>query len=73
MALAQVTQQLEWFNRPPFGRKSERHKPLDPAPGQGNLLADLAPVLESIEIPAETITYTRRKPKDRGNAGRRLG
>jgi len=65
-ALAQVTQQLEWFKRQLFGRKSERHLPVDPS--QGNLLADLAPAPPVGEAPSETVTYTRRKPKDRGNA-----
>jgi transposase len=36
-ALAQVTQQREWFQRQLFGRKSERHLPVDPS--QGNWLA----------------------------------
>ena len=65
-ALAQATQQLEWFKRQLFGRKSERHLPVDPS--QGNLLADLAPAPPVGEAPSETVTYTRRKPKDRGNA-----
>lgn len=65
-ALAQATQQLEWFKRQLFGRKSERHLPPDPS--QGNLLADLAPEPPVGEAPSETVTYTRRKPKHRGNA-----
>ena len=65
-ALAQVTQQLEWFKRQLFGRKSERHLPVDP--NQGNLLADLAPAPADDAVPTETVTYTRRTAKNRGNA-----
>ena len=65
-ALAQVTQQLEWFKRQLFGRKSERHLPPDPS--QGNLLADLAPEPPAGAVPTETVTYTRRTAKNRGNA-----
>jgi transposase len=65
-ALAQVTQQLEWFKRQLFGRKSERHLPVDPS--QGNLLADLAPEPPEGAVPTETVTYTRRTAKNRGNA-----
>lgn len=65
-ALAQATQQLEWFKRQLFGRKSERHLPPDPS--QGNLLADLAPAPLDDAAPTETITYTRRTAKNRGNA-----
>jgi hypothetical protein len=65
-ALAQVTQQLEWFKRQLFGRKSERHLPPDPS--QGNLLADLAPEPPAGAVPTETVTYTRRASKNRGNA-----
>jgi transposase len=66
--LAQAIQQLEWFKRQLFGRKSERYQPLDPAPGQGNLLADLATALAAQEAPTETLSYTRRKAKERGAA-----
>lgn len=66
-ALAQVTQQLEWFKRQLFGRKSERHLP--PNPQQGELFADLAPQPPEKETSSEkTITYTRRTSKNRGNA-----
>ena len=59
-ALAQVTQQLEWFKRQLFGRKSERHLPPDPS--QGNLLADLAPEPPAGAVPTETVTYIPGAP-----------
>jgi len=66
-ALAQTTQQLEWFKRQLFGRKSERHLPVDPV--QGNLLAGLMPEsLIEAAPPVEIVPHTRRKGKDRGHA-----
>ena len=60
--LAAVKQQLEWFKRQLFGRKSEKRLDIDPA-GQGNLFSALgvqAPPPPN-DTPTETITYQRRK------------
>jgi len=50
-ALSQATQQLERVKRQLFARLSERHQALDP--GQGNLLAELAPEPPVGEPPTE--------------------
>ncbi len=60
--LATLKQQLAWFKRQLFGRKSEVRLDVDPAV-QGNLFSALgvqAPP-PSTETPVETITYRRRK------------
>ncbi|TVP89448.1 MAG: IS66 family transposase [Thioalkalivibrio sp.] len=41
---------------------------MPPDPSQGNLLADLAPAPADDAAPIETVTYTRRTAKNRGNA-----
>ena len=56
-----LKQQVEWFKRQLFGRKSEKRLEIDPTV-QGNLFAALgveAPPPN--ETPTETITYRRRK------------
>jgi transposase len=66
--LAAVKQQLEWFKRQLFGRKSEKRLDVDPAV-QGSLLQALgvATPPPPKEEPKETITYQRR-PKRRDGA-----
>lgn len=60
--LAALQQQVEWFKRQLFGRKSEKRLDIDPAV-QANLFAALGveepPSPEA--PPTETITYQRRK------------
>ena len=51
-----LKQQLDWFKRQLFGRKSEKRRDIDPAT-QGNLLSALAVK----QPPTETINYQRRK------------
>ena len=60
--LASVKQQLDWFKRQLFGVKSEKRLDIDPAV-QGNLLSALgvAAPPPPKAVPAETITYQRRK------------
>ena len=60
--LATVKQQLDWFKRQLFGRKSEQRLDVDPAI-QGNLLSALGvtPPPTPKDQPKETITYKRRK------------
>ena len=59
--LTAVKQQLDWFKRQLFGRKSEKRLEVDPAV-QGNLLADLGVANPPPkDKPKETITYQRRK------------
>jgi transposase len=61
-----LTQQLEWFNRQLFGRKSEKRLVMD-SPHQP-LLDGLLDPQASPPSPEsrETITYSRRKGKQRG-------
>ena len=57
-----LKQQLDWFKRQLFGRKSEKRLDVEP-PAQGNLLAALgveAPPAPAVE-PLETVSYKRRK------------
>ena len=57
-----LKQQLEWFKRQLFGRKSEQRLGVEPA-AQGNLLAALGvetPPPPAVE-PLETVSYQRRK------------
>jgi len=65
---AAVKQQLEWFKRQLFGRKSEKRLDVDPAV-QGNLLAALGVASPPAPkpLPGETVTYQRR-PKARDAA-----
>lgn len=66
--LVQLEQQLSWFKRQLFGRKSERLQDIDPAV-QPSLLADLAGTPESLSAaPLETVSYQRRKTKTRDGA-----
>ena len=60
--LAAATQQLEWFKRQLFGRKSEKRLDVDPGI-QCNLLSALGVANPSPpkETPKETVTYQRRK------------
>jgi transposase len=63
--LAAVQQQLEWFKRQLFGRKSEKRLEVDPIV-QGNLFSALG-VQEpppQQDTPTETITYQRKKSRD---------
>ncbi len=57
-----LRQQLDWFKRQLFGRKSEKRLDVDPAV-QGNLLKDLgvANPPPPKDEPTEDITYRRRK------------
>lgn len=66
--LNSLKQQLDWFKRQLFGRKSEKCLHVDPAV-QGNLLAGLGvtPPPPKDE-PKETITYQRRKKTRDGAA-----
>lgn len=65
--LESLKQQLDWFKRQLFGRKSEKRLDIDPAV-QGNLLKDLgvANPPSSQDEPKETITYQRRKKQRDG-------
>ena len=60
--LAAMKQQLDWFKRQLFGRKSEKRLEVDPAV-QGSLLSALgvATPPPPKDEPKETITYQRRK------------
>lgn len=60
-----LMQQLDWFKRQLFGRKSEKRLDIDPAV-QGNLLAALGVETPPASLPpSETISYQRRKkPRD---------
>jgi transposase len=56
-----LKQQLDWFKRQLFGRKSEQRLEVDPAV-QGNLLSALGVATPPPkDEPKETITYQRRK------------
>jgi len=64
--LASLKQQLEWFKRQLFGRKSEKRLDIDPAV-QGNLLANLGVANPPPrDEPKETVTYQRRKKQRDG-------
>lgn len=64
-----MKQQLDWFKRQLFGRKSEKRLDVDPAV-QGSLLQDLgvANPPPPKEEPTEEITYRRRKKTRDGAA-----
>jgi transposase len=64
--LESLKQQLDWFKRQLFGRKSEKRLDIDPAV-QGNLLSGLGvtPPPPNDE-PKETVTYQRRKKQRDG-------
>lgn len=75
--LAALKQQLDWFKRQLFGRKSEKRLDIDPAV-QGNLLSGLgvANPPPPKEEPKDTITYQRRKKQRDGavnDSGLRFG
>ena len=75
--LAAVKQQLDWFKRQLFGRKSEKRLDIDPAI-QGNLLSALgvATPPPPKDEAKETITYKRRKKRRDGavnDTGLRFG
>ncbi|WP_419649849.1 IS66 family transposase [Thiolapillus sp.] len=62
--IAALKQQLDWFKRQLFGRKSEKR--IIEHPDQLDLSALLGEASPSAESePTEKITYTRRKPKQR--------
>ena len=62
--ITSLKQQLDWFKRQLFGRKSEKR--LIENPDQLDFAALLGDTPESSESePTEKITYTRRKPKQR--------
>jgi len=63
--VAKLRQEVEFFRRELFGRKSEKRLIVDPA--QSGLLFGELPKSEAPE-PTEQISYTRRKAKDRTNA-----
>ena len=75
--IAALKQQLDWFKRQLFGRKSEKR--LIEHPDQFDFGALLgAPPAAEASVPTEKITYTRRKPKQRKeddvtDAGLRFG
>lgn len=61
--LNEAKQQLAWFQRQLFGRKSEKLRPLEGS-GQTDLLAGLAEAPQSTAPPpTETITYQRTKKR----------
>ncbi|MDN5872722.1 MAG: IS66 family transposase [Nitrococcus sp.] len=61
--LAEAKQQLAWFKRQLFGRKSEKLRPIEGS-GQGELLAGLTEAPQSpAPPPTETITYQRSKKR----------
>jgi transposase len=58
---AALKQQLDWFKRQLFGRKSEKRLVVDPVE-QGNLLSALGVAAPPHQArPTETLTYQRRK------------
>jgi len=61
-----LTQQLDWFKRQLFGRKSERRL-IDPNPDQPLLNGFEAESSLEATVEKETITYQRRKGKHRGD------
>ena len=75
--LAAMKQQLEWFKRQLFGRKSEKRLEVDPAI-QGSLLSALgvANPPPPKDEPKQTITYQRRQKRRDGavnDSGLRFG
>lgn len=64
----QLTEQVEWFKRQLFGRKSEKRLMVELAeqPLLSGLFDDQIPSVSP--QPTEEITYQRRKPKQRGDA-----
>ena len=69
--LEALRRQLAWFKRQLFGESSERHRVLDPAV-QGSLFEGCAAPAPA-EPERESITYTRRKGKNRDNAATDTG
>ncbi len=77
--IAALQQQLEWFKRQIFGKKSERFAPMPDAQQMhlGQVLGELAVPPEQ-PVPASTVpAHTRRKPNrdltDDGASGRIFG
>lgn len=66
-----LRRQLAWFKRQLFGEKSERYQLLDPAVQASLFGATDAPA--PAEPERESITYTRRKGKNRDNAANDTG
>ena len=64
--VATLTQQLDWFKRQLFGRKSERRL-IDPNPDQRLLNGFEDESSSTAAVEKETITYQRRKGKRRGD------
>ena len=64
--VATRTQQLDWFKRQLFGRKSERRL-IDPNPDQRLLNGFEDESSSTAAVEKETITYQRRKGKRRGD------
>ena len=60
-----LTQQLDWFKRQLFGRKSERRL-VDPDPNQPLLTGFGDKPSGPALVEKETVTYQRRKGKRRG-------
>ena len=60
----QLTQQVDWFKRQLFGQKSER-RVLAPHPQQPLLNGFESLPQSSVDEPKETISYQRRKGKQR--------
>ena len=59
-----LKQQLDWFKRQLFGRKSEKRLIEHPDQFEFGALLGVPPAAES-SVPTEKITYTRRRPKQR--------
>lgn len=60
----QLTQQLDWFKRQLFGRKSERRL-IEPDPNQPLLNGFGSESISTAAVEQETVTYQRRKSKHR--------
>jgi len=66
--LGTLEHQLDWFKRQLFGERSEKRVLTDEAYGQQRLGFEEAAAETAAEPATETISYARRKGKDRGNA-----
>jgi transposase len=66
--LGELERQMDWFKRQLFGERSEKRVLSDEASGQQRLGLGDMPGPEQTEANTETLTYTRRQGKDRGNA-----
>ena len=63
----QLAQQVEWFKRQLFGRKSERRL-VEPNPDQPLLNGFETEPSAATDVATETVTYQRRKPKHRDDS-----